>query len=234
MQGHVFYGSSCDCCNFDMLCPRGVQAAANRSQHCNRSIRDKIPHNFYLHCILLQMRRFRNRAGRNMASRQSLPNRCKQGSDFEEQSHLQNPTGSDSEQLQQNLPIHERRLQVDPQKNSPLYDGTIPAEIRDQIFCYSVQEFFKTNSSSIWPLDTNYTRPGYSGLRKVDISLLLTCRKVYLETYHLQVLAKEHYFFHGSWTGPPPRGHYASQPFDYESELDYFVKLQPWQLSLIK
>ena len=184
------------------------------------------------------MRRFRNRAGRNMGSSQSLPNApgdgCKRGDDFEEQSHLQHPSGSGSEAPQQILPIHERQLQVDPQRNSPLYDGTIPAEIRDRIFFYSVQEFFKPDDDSIWPRDTKYTRPGYSGLRKVDISLLLTCRRVYLETYHLPVLAKEHYFFHGPWTGPLLEDHPAPQPFDYESELDYFAKFQPWQLSHVK
>ena len=173
----------------------------------------------------LQMRRLRTRAGRNMGSRQRLPNGCKQGDDFKE---------LNSVPPQQILPIHDRQLYVDPQKNSPLYDGTIPAEIRDRIFFYAVQEFFKTNSSSIWPLDTKYTRPGYTGLRKVDISLLLTCRRVYLETYHLPVLAKEHYFFYDPGTGPDFHGHNGPQLLDYESERDYFVKLQPWQLSLVK
>ena len=51
-------------------------------------------------------------------------------------------------------PMHERQLEVDPQKDSLFYNGTIPAEIREQIFFHSVQEYLQTDESSIWPLNS--------------------------------------------------------------------------------
>ncbi|KAN0096121.1 hypothetical protein V8E51_014926 [Hyaloscypha variabilis] len=139
----------------------------------------------------------------------------------------------DPEPQPQPLPPHERQLEVNPQKDSLFYDGTIPAEIRDQIFFYSVQEFLKTDEASIWPINTRYTRPGYSSNRKVDISLLLTCRRIYLETCHLPALKREHVFFHGSSTAPQHQSQHTNN-FGYDSEVEYFRQLQPWQLALVK
>lgn len=142
-------------------------------------------------------------------------------------------TETDSGPSLQNLPIHELQLQVDPQKASPLYNGKVPPEIRDHIFLYCLQEEPKTDEASVWALDTLYTRPGYSGTRKVDISLLLTCRRIYLETYHLPARTKEHVFFHSSPTTPPHQSNHTN-PFGYRIEHDHFTNLQPWQLALVK
>ena len=94
-------------------------------------------------------------------------------------------------------PIHEKPLTVNPQLSSPFYNGRIPAEIRDQIFLYALSEYTKDDPGSQYSVSTNYTRPGYTGMRKVCIALLLTCRKVYLETYFLPPKMKEHVFWHG-------------------------------------
>jgi hypothetical protein len=134
----------------------------------------------------------------------------------------------------QRPPLHERQLQVNPQKDSLLYNGTIPAELRDLIFFHSIQEYSQTDDSSIWHRDTKYTRPGYTSKRKINISLLLTCRRIYLETYHLPALKKEHVFWHSQITGPPHQRHHAVKPFGYDTEVEYFAKFQPWQLSLVK
>jgi hypothetical protein len=50
----------------------------------------------------------------------------------------------------------------------------------------------------------SFRRPGYTALKKVCISLLLTCRKVYLETYHQPILNKEWVF----WEPKGPDGRY--------------------------
>jgi len=41
-----------------------------------------------------------------------------------------------------------------------------------------------------------YARPGYTAKKVVPISLLLTCRRIYMETYTLPILAREHVFWH--------------------------------------
>jgi hypothetical protein len=119
-------------------------------------------------------------------------------------------------------PIHERPLAVNPQSSSPLFNGVIPPEIRDQIFHYAVAEMTKTDPSSLYPKPTNYTRPGYTGKRFVSTSLLLTCRRAYLETYHLPLKNKEHVFWHARW---PPGA--------ISDERDYFARFEAWQMKFV-
>ena len=127
-------------------------------------------------------------------------------------------------------PIHARPMVVNPQSASPLYNGAIPPEIRDHIFQYSMSEYTKEDAESKYPESTDYTRPGYTGCRAVAISLLLTCRRVYLETYHLPARNKEHVFWHGR--GPAHQKRYASVPGGEEQV--YFGRLKSWQLELVK
>jgi hypothetical protein len=165
---------------------------------------------------------------KSIGNRHSRPNRGSR----ESNSNIPPPAQPSSEAAPEYVPIHER--QINPQKDSILYNGTIPAEIRDQIFFYSVQEYSKTDDASIWPLDTKYTRPGYTSARKLNISLLLTCRRTYLETKHLPALKKEHVFTHGSATAPPHQSQHAHAPFGYHIEVSYFSQFAPWQLALVK
>jgi hypothetical protein len=121
-------------------------------------------------------------------------------------------------------------MAVNPQSASPLYNGVIPPEIRDQIFQYAMTEYSKTDSQSKYPESTNYTRPGYTGHRAVTIPLLLTCRRVYLETYHLPAKNKEHVFWHERW--PTHQERYTDMSGGQEQV--YFERFTSWQLELVK
>jgi hypothetical protein len=129
-------------------------------------------------------------------------------------------------------PIHQRGLQVNPQSGCPFYSDFFPQEIRDYIFQRAVEEETSTNHLDAYP--EKYSRPHYKAKKRVDISLLLTCRRIYLETYHLPVSAKEHVFWHAPETGPNyPNLHHDR--FVHEIEDQYFTRrLQPWQLQLVK
>jgi hypothetical protein len=131
----------------------------------------------------------------------------------------------------QHLPLFERQLQVNPQKDSILFNGIIPAEVRDQIFFYAVYE---REDASPWPLNTKYTRPGYTSDPEICISLLQTCRRIYLETYHLPIFKKEFVFWHGASTGPLYQSLYEIEAYSFDTELELFDKLQPWQRPLVK
>jgi hypothetical protein len=91
-------------------------------------------------------------------------------------------------------------------------------------------EYTKTDKQSKYPESTDYTRPGYTGKRAVTIALLLTCRKVYLETYHLPAKNKEHVFWHERW--PDHQERYANAAGGQEQA--YFERFTPWQLELVK
>ncbi|KAH8602045.1 hypothetical protein B0O99DRAFT_491499, partial [Bisporella sp. PMI_857] len=123
-------------------------------------------------------------------------------------------------------PLHTKDLSPDPQSASPLYNGRIPPEIRDQIFEYAMTELTKTDLRSQYPTNTNYTRPGYTGRRMVTTALLLTCKLVYLETYHLPPVMKEHVFWHA-------RSPATSRNLSLHEER-YFAFLEPWQRVLAK
>ncbi|TGJ86667.1 hypothetical protein E0Z10_g2122 [Xylaria hypoxylon] len=145
---------------------------------------------------------------------------------------------------------------VNPQLSSPLYNGLIPAEIRDLIFEFAMTEFpspnAKTIKSSTWVQQSHDLAPtpeapnpapvgnvvervrsrvqgvlrprhgmipltlshdphgadGFDWLRfdntepmRVGTALLLTCRRVYLETHNLPLLQTEQRFYCGR--GPP-------------------------------
>lgn len=128
-------------------------------------------------------------------------------------------------------PLHQRLTNVNEQSTSPIFNR-LPQEIRDQIFGYTVTEETETNLLKIYP--QIYNRPGYRASKYVDISLLLTCRRIYLETYHLPIRAKEHVFYHAPETGPLDRSLHLDR-FGHEMENTFFTQtLMPWQLELVK
>jgi hypothetical protein len=69
------------------------------------------------------------------------------------------------------------------QEQSPLF-GVIPAEIRDQIFSYCLAE--QSGNEKITK-EEYYYRPDYRHYQYIDTALLLTCRRIYLETRMIPV-----------------------------------------------
>jgi len=127
-------------------------------------------------------------------------------------------------------PLHNLDLSPDPQSASPLYNGRIPPEIRDHIFAYALAEYTKSDPDSQYPRSTNYTRPGYTGKRTITFALLQTCKRTYLETYHLPPVTKEHVFWHQRW----PADNTIANVFGDDQEVEYFKQLTTWQLKLVK
>lgn len=120
----------------------------------------------------------------------------------------------------------------DPQSRSRLY-CRLPKETRDAIFRFAMTEFINapsskrlsyhaTGSTAFRP-NTGYARPGYTEVTRVCFDLLLTCRRVYLETYHLPIQVKEHVFI-----DPVPPG--LRSPISIEK---YIQRFKPQQLEFL-
>ncbi|KAI1503025.1 hypothetical protein F5X99DRAFT_376522 [Biscogniauxia marginata] len=122
---------------------------------------------------------------------------------------------------------------INPQLQSPLYNGRIPNEIRALIFKYALIESpgpaaikidpsLRSHDHSVLTPNTRMwqTRLPLSKAKlpqDVDIALLLTCRQVYLETHSLPLLQKEHAFYYIH--GPDHLGLFYSRSRNIE---DYF------------
>ncbi|KAK0451347.1 uncharacterized protein EV420DRAFT_713238 [Desarmillaria tabescens] len=87
----------------------------------------------------------------------------------------------------------------DPQAASPLFSKT-PPEIRNIIFRLALRGY-PDRARGYYPGNTYYFRPGYEHDRRIDTALLLTCRRIYDETYLLPVIENEHVFW--CYHGPP-------------------------------
>ncbi|KAF7364770.1 hypothetical protein MVEN_00346900 [Mycena venus] len=133
------------------------------------------------------------------------------------------------------LPIYERpNLAVDPQAASPLYNGHIPPEIRNILFAFILAEYTPCDPALAYP--TSVQRPGITGLRTINVAFLLTCRRIYLETYHLPPQLASHVFWHAPRTGPPGLGDRFPDIHGFALERDYFHgrRFTSWQLALVK
>jgi hypothetical protein len=131
------------------------------------------------------------------------------------------------------LPIHERRVPINPQNNCPFFNGRIPPEIRDEIFSYALSEMtppVELDPTSAYPKDV--ARPGYTARRTIAIPFLQTCRRIYLETFHLPIINREHVFWHAPNRGP--YGQRFTDIYDLAHEEWYFGLMMPWQLKLVK
>lgn len=126
----------------------------------------------------------------------------------------------DEELVEGPLVARLRREEINLQKSSPLFNGRIPAEVRDHIFEYVLTE----DEDGYYDRDTHYTRPGYERHTSLLTNLLLTCRRAYLEAYHLPLINREHVFWHHR--EPDGRG--------YNDEADYFSRFRPDQLALVR
>ena len=81
------------------------------------------------------------------------------------------------------------RPYINPQIASPLF-SKLPAEIRNHIFYYALLVY--PDSEHPYSKHSFWYRPGYTHARAITVNLLLTCRRVYLETDLLPVVHNEH------------------------------------------
>ncbi len=81
------------------------------------------------------------------------------------------------------------RPYINPQIASPLF-ALLPAEIRQHVFHFALLSY--ADPSKPYSRHIFWYRPGYTHARAIAISLLLTCRRVYLETDLLPLTQNEH------------------------------------------
>lgn len=71
----------------------------------------------------------------------------------------------------------------------------IPPEIRTKIYRHLLHDFPNPSSDKKYGRDEAYARPGYFSPRITDISLLLVCRAIYIETWVLPFMYKAHTYW---------------------------------------
>ncbi|KAL8928625.1 MAG: hypothetical protein Q9172_000840 [Xanthocarpia lactea] len=88
---------------------------------------------------------------------------------------------------------------INPQLESPLFTR-IPPEVRNQIFKFALTAY-EDPASRKYSSAAYYYRPGYTRPHRIDTELLLTCRRVYWETYKFPASINEHTSWY--WRTPP-------------------------------
>ena len=81
------------------------------------------------------------------------------------------------------------RRYINPQAASPLF-ALLPAEIRQQIFQFALLSY--TNPARPYSQHSFWYRPEFTHAKAIAIGLLLTCRRIYLETHSLALIQNEH------------------------------------------
>ena len=97
------------------------------------------------------------------------------------------------------------RTYINPQIASPLF-STLPAEIRSLIFYYALLAY--PDPTRPYSKHTFWYRPGYTHAQAIAVALLLTCRRVYLETHLLPVVHNEHIIWGVEKSRIPPGSTY--------------------------
>ncbi|KAJ6558096.1 hypothetical protein B0H19DRAFT_1149921 [Mycena capillaripes] len=113
---------------------------------------------------------------------------------------------------------------VHNQLQSPLF-ATLYPELRNIVFIFALTEYDDPNRP--YSKHECYYRPGFEFAGRIDTSLLLTCRLVYLETHLAPVAVNEHVFWMHPNRGPPGRS---------ISNLDhnrYFWRMTPQQRAAV-
>lgn len=130
-----------------------------------------------------------------------------------------------------NLYLYLETREINPQPSSPLFNGRIPSEIRTLIFQFALAEYPSPGAQRLLhdpavryhhgpvplpelPIDPTHTvfrestqvgdwlRPDNTTPMVINVALLQTCRRVYLEAHAFPLLQKEHVLY--LYRGPNP------------------------------
>jgi hypothetical protein len=115
---------------------------------------------------------------------------------------------------------------MDLQLSSPLYNGLIPQEIRDEIFTYAMTEYepFGGWISGEPQHQEPWVRPEYTSRKRIATGLLRACKRSYFESRLLPYIHSTHIFWHRR--GPPG--------FHYVKPSTCFAFSAPDQVACIK
>ena len=92
-------------------------------------------------------------------------------------------------------------VECNAQTASPLF-SLVPGEIRTVIFRLALAEY--EDPAHQYDFDSFYYRPGYRARKRIATPLLRTCRRVWLETWHLPSSLAEHAWWLGDAARSPP------------------------------
>lgn len=92
-------------------------------------------------------------------------------------------------------PTPDNLARSNPQTQSPLF-STIPAELRNQIFALALQQYDDPDTEQ-YGIDDLHYRPDHRARHIVSTTLLLTCRRIWLEANHLPMTQAVHAFWYG-------------------------------------
>ncbi|KAJ6572021.1 hypothetical protein B0H19DRAFT_1132224 [Mycena capillaripes] len=109
------------------------------------------------------------------------------------------------------------------QLQSPLF-ATLYPELRNMVFTHALTEY--DDHSRPYSKHAFYHRPGFEFTGKIDTSLLLTCRVIYLETHLAPISLNEHVFW--MYRGPP---RFTDDDEHFE---EYFAKMTPQQRGAVR
>ncbi|KAF2183397.1 hypothetical protein K469DRAFT_786112, partial [Zopfia rhizophila CBS 207.26] len=117
------------------------------------------------------------------------------------------------------------------QEQSPLF-RKIPPEVRNSIFCLALHEY--EDPEHMYARDTYYTRPGFMARKKLDTSLLRTCKRIWEETQNVIWQNLEVAFFLGNPLRSPPE--YGPPEYDCKGiyTLKRYWRFTPAQWSRIQ
>jgi hypothetical protein len=106
----------------------------------------------------------------------------------------------------------------DQQLGCPLFTR-IPAELRNVIFPLALLRYDLEPYTADSETESYYTRPGYMHYKRIDTSLLATCRRIYIETHLIPLRINEHVFW--CFRGPPnsysdPRSYFKRMKVDQQ------------------
>ena len=109
----------------------------------------------------------------------------------------------------------------------------IPAELRNQIFELALEEY--EDMSRAYCRETYYCRPGFQAPRRIDVALLRTCKRVWLETRVLPIRSLESNgmaFAFGKPDRCPPESFPAPCSFPPPSSFPYHSLYQVYKVQL--
>ncbi|KAF7323736.1 hypothetical protein MKEN_00594500 [Mycena kentingensis (nom. inval.)] len=104
------------------------------------------------------------------------------------------------------------------QAQSPLFSVLFP-ELRNTIFLLALTEYEVRDAARPWSKHSRYYRPDRTARRALSTSLLLTCRRIYLETHLAPAALNEHVFWADRLRGKAASGRFES------SYAQYFAKM---------
>lgn len=118
---------------------------------------------------------------------------------------------------------------VNPQTKSPLF-SQLPSEIRQMVWEAALTRYSNVKTGK-YAGNVRYCRPERKGAPRIDTQLLLTCRVVYLEAYHVPITINSVLDFEGDHHDIPPTVSRAAETIN-KFALWHFCSVRSYDITL--